>query len=175
MREGGRGQAPHSGSQGRRKQLRETQGFSRERKGHAGSIGWLNAAYGRLQEPVHGHWEGRVRQMAKFKPLYWSEERGRCLGLFLPLPLLHPSAELGFPEFGCLSGDQAQMSPQSRAGENCQPATMWKPPSLKTEEVRRVGNAQRKLSAFSRESLTCVTHQPGGGGTVRQVHRTLTS
>lgn len=68
-------------------------------------------------------------------PFNWSEERGRCLGLSSPR-LLHPSAELCFPEFGCLSGDQAQMSPQNRAGENCQPATMWKPPSLKTGEVR---------------------------------------
>lgn len=47
----------------------------------------------------------------------WGGEGGRCLGLFLPLPLLHPSAELSFPGFACVSEDRAREVPTRRAGE----------------------------------------------------------
>lgn len=69
MAEGGRprgetGGSP--GSQGRRKQLRETQG-PLSRKGHTGSSWWLTVAWGIPLEPVHGDGGvGRETEMAKF-------------------------------------------------------------------------------------------------------------
>lgn len=139
-------EAAHSGFQGRRKQLGETQRLLGEGKGHSGSMGVVSAAFGVFMSQCVGIGKEVKEKWPSSSPFNWSGECGWHLGLFLPLSLPQPSAELGFPGVWLfLRGPSPDESPPTGLERNCQPVTMRQPPSLKRGEEKRMGNTQRKL------------------------------
>lgn len=86
-----RKEAAHSGFQGRLKELRETQRLLGEGKGHTGSMGWLNAAFGVFMSQSMGIGKEVKEKWPSSSPFNWSRECGRCLGLFLPRSLPYSS------------------------------------------------------------------------------------
>ena len=142
--------AAHSRSQGRRKQLRDTRGLLGEGDGHAFSLGWLSQACGfftsqRMETGKEERGEGQVQA-----PLARAVCAAGLLGLFLPLPVPHPSAKLGFTGFWlCLRGPSSDEPPPPSAGleRNCQPETPRELPRVKTGEGRKEREPPRESSA----------------------------